>query len=255
MAFWLKKLAAKLALPPMALVYLLLAGLLLRRRRPRLAAFLLWSSTLSLLALSLPWVAHALGTLAGADGALDPAQARRAQAIVILGGGLRRNAAEFDGDTVGDRSLARLRYGARLAKRYRLPVLVTGGSVFGGIPEAQAMRESLETDFGVTPRWTESASRDTEENARYSASLLAQAQVSRILLVTDGAHLRRAQAWFAREGLEVIAAPTAIAAAFQWDDPLELLPSPGALYASWNALHELVGQAVQRLRGTPQGRF
>lgn len=249
MLFWLKKLAAALLLPPVGLFYLLLAGLLLRRRAPRLAAALLWSATLALLALSLPLVAHRLAAAAGSHPALDPVRAREAQAIVILGGGLRRQAPEYGGDTVGERSLERVRYGARLARRYGLPVLVSGGAVYGGMAEAQAMREALETDFGVTVRWTESASRDTAENARHSAAVLRSAGLSRVLLVTDSLHMRRAETWFAGEGLHVIAAPTGVLRPFAWDDPLELLPSPGALLRSWNALHELAGQAVQGLAG------
>jgi len=43
------------------------------------------------------------------------AQARSAQAIVILGGGVRRNAPEYGGDTLGRLTLDRVRYGAMVA--------------------------------------------------------------------------------------------------------------------------------------------
>ena len=59
------------------------------------------------------------------------AQARSAQAIVILGGGVRRNAPEYGGDTVGRLTLDRVRYGAFVARATGLPVLVTGGVVRG----------------------------------------------------------------------------------------------------------------------------
>ncbi len=245
--FWLKKLVTQLALPPLGLLYLLMAGLLLRRRAPRLSALLVWGSTLWLLALSLPLTANRLHAWAGGDPALGDTEARAAQAIVILGGGLKRNAAEYGGDTVSNHTLVRLRYGARLARRYGLPVLLTGGTVYGGIPEAQAMREVLETDFGVRSRWTESASRDTEDNARYSAAILGPAGIKRVLLVTEGAHMQRSRRWFELNGLHVIAAPTGIAGEFEPDSLLQTLPSAAALAASGEALHELLGQTVQRL--------
>ena len=50
-----------------------------------------------------------------------------AEAIVILGGGTRRNAPEYGGDTLGRLTLERVRYGAQVAKLTALPVLVTGG--------------------------------------------------------------------------------------------------------------------------------
>ena len=47
---------------------------------------------------------------------------------MILGGGLRRSAPEYGGDTLGRLTLERLRYGAMLAKRTGLPVMVSGGT-------------------------------------------------------------------------------------------------------------------------------
>ena len=57
-----------------------------------------------------------------------------------------------------------MRYGALVAKRAQLPVLVTGGAVFGGTPEALLMREALKNEFGVDVRWVEVASRTTRES-------------------------------------------------------------------------------------------
>ena len=64
---------------------------------------------------------------------LDFARASEAQAVVVLGGGLRRDALEYGGDTLGTFTLERVRYGAHVAKRTGLPVLVTGGVVFTGL--------------------------------------------------------------------------------------------------------------------------
>jgi uncharacterized SAM-binding protein YcdF (DUF218 family) len=208
--FLLKKLLSALLLPPTGLILLGLLGLLLAGRRPRLGRALAGLSLLGLLALSLPPVAVAL--MAGLEprvsvlaGDLD-----RAQAIVVLGGGNYYGAPEYGGaDTVGRYTLERIRYGARLQRQTGLPLLVTGGAPMGGRPEGEAMKEALERDFGVPVAWVEAASRDTAENAAYSAPLLRQAGITRIALVSHAWHQRRAGALFERQGFEVIAAPMA----------------------------------------------
>ncbi|MBK7593641.1 MAG: YdcF family protein, partial [Betaproteobacteria bacterium] len=96
------------------------------------------------LALSTPIVSGA-GSPSRRFPAAGPDQGESAQAIVIPGGGVRRNAPEYGGDTLGRLTLERVRYGARLAKQTGLPLLVTGGSVTGNtVPEAVLMKEALE---------------------------------------------------------------------------------------------------------------
>ena len=111
-----------------------------------------------------------------------PFDARRgaqdAQAVVILGGGVRRDAPEYGGDTLATLTLERVRYGARVARLTGLPVLVSGGSVLGGEPEAKLMAASLEREFGVPVRWVETRSRTTHENAVLSARIAEEATAS-----------------------------------------------------------------------------
>ena len=52
-------------------------------------------------------------------------------------------------------------------------------------------------------RLTEEASRSTHENAEFSAPLLRQRGVKRILVVTDRLHMRRAEGAFAAAGFEI----------------------------------------------------
>ena len=219
------------------------------KRRPGLGRAIIWVGVAGLLLLSLPVVSHALLRLADPGVPLDLARSRDAQAIVILGGGTRRAAPEYGGDTLGRLTLERVRYGALLARETKLPVLVTGGTVHGGTPEALLMKSALEKEFGVPVKWTESASRDTEENARHSAKILGPAGVRRVLLVGHGFDMRRAVAEFRSAGLEATPAPTVIVAeTFTFDGALELLPTMNALQGSYYALYELLGEAVRRTR-------
>ena len=242
--FLLKKLLTALALPPAGPLLLSTLGLLLMRRWPRFGKTLAWSGLALLWLLATPAVTKPMLAAIENVPPLDPAQAKSAQAIVVLGGGSYFAAPEYGGDTVSRWSLERLRYAARLQRETGLPLLVTGGAPLGGVPEGRSMKETLERDFGVKVRWVEDRSADTRGNARYSAPLLHKAGVRRVLLVTHAWHMRRAQGEFAAENMTTIAAPTA----YETTGPLtalDLLPGPGGLWAGRIALHEWLGRLVQ----------
>jgi uncharacterized SAM-binding protein YcdF (DUF218 family) len=246
--FLAKKILAALVLPPTGPLLVALIGLALLARRRRWGAALAWLGVLSLLALSLPWVSHALLRTADQSAALDFAQARDAQAIVILGGGIRRNAPEYGGDTLGRLTLERVRYGAVVARRTQLPVLVSGGSVYGGVAEALLMKRALEEEFGVKVRWAETISRDTRSNARASAGILLPLGIRRVLLVAHSFDMPRATAEFAAAGLQAMPAPTAVLAErASVDHPIEWLPGMNALQGSYYALYELLARAARAI--------
>ena len=136
--------------------------------------------------------------------------------------------------------LERIAYGAFLAHRTALPVLVSGTAA-----EALAMRVSLARDFGIQVRWVEERSRDTFQNAQFSSRLLKAAGVSRILLVTSSAHAWRASHEFASAGITVVPAPVGVWAPRE-TGLLRYLPAPTALARSSAALYELLGDLVRR---------
>lgn len=210
--FFLKKLLTTLILPPTSLLLLALLGLWMMRaksRRWRDGGFLLAIlSVVSLLLLNTPLVSRALVAPLEPYSPITSAQLQQVQAIVILGGGTYYEAPEYGGDTVGRATLERIRYGAYLASQTRLPLLVTGGAPHGGRPEAELMAEVLEVEFGVKAHWVEGASRNTAENAAFSAPLLRADGIKRIALVSHGLHLPRAIPLFEKQGLEVAPAPT-----------------------------------------------
>ena len=243
--FFLKKALSALLLPPFGLALLGLFGLWLSRRNRRLGLACAALALFLLGLLSVPLVADALLQSLERYPPLSPAQAGRAQAIVILGGGTYPAAPEYGGvDTVNRPTLERLRYGAWLQRRSGLPVLVSGGAPFGGRPEAEAMAETFGEDFRGRVRWVEARSADTAENAAFSAAILKQAGVTRIALVSQGWHLARAVALFERQGLAVLPAPVGYAT----EEPAaaaRLLPRIGAFERSCIALHEWLGLALQ----------
>jgi uncharacterized SAM-binding protein YcdF (DUF218 family) len=236
-----------LVLPPTVLVALTLIGVVLLRRRRLLGLTLIVGSQVLLLALSTPVVAMALArTLEPPP--VTPVQLRRAQAIVILAGGNNRGSPEWGGETVKTYTLQRLRYGARLARETRLPILVTGGTPPGGRhAEADLMREVLQKEYGLDVRWVETASKTTGENATRTADMLAKDRIVRVALVTDAIHMPRSRQAFEAAGLEVIACPTA----FAGQRPFalyQLIPGPAALELSHLALREWVARGVYLLQ-------
>jgi uncharacterized SAM-binding protein YcdF (DUF218 family) len=180
-------------------------------------------------------------------GPVDLARVNQAQAIVIPGGGVRQYAPEYGGGgDLGHLSLDRVRYGAFLARRSGLPVLVTGGIDAGGYKEAELMAKALTEEFGVTPRWTETVARNTHESAVRSAAILRAAEIDRIVLVGHAFDIPRARAEFEAAGLRVLAAPTYLART-TLAGPISYLPTPAALETSYYACYELLALAAHRV--------
>ncbi len=246
--FWAKKLVALAILPPVGPLLLVAVGLALAGRSPRWGRRLAWLGWGLAIALTLPMVVGLLLRPLEATPPVTPEAMRRAQAIVILGGGQRRHAPEFGGPTLNCLSLERVRYGARLARRSGLPILVTGGAPTGEVPEAALMADALDQDFGLRARWQETASRDTRENARFSAVQLQAAGVRSIALVTHAAHMPRAVGEFEAAGFQVIPAPTAwLGGPDLAESVLDVLPSAQSAYAGWFAVHEWLGRLAYAL--------
>lgn len=242
------KLVSAALLPPLSLVILLAAGLILHRRHRRFAMSLIVLSTTALYALSTPWVGSLLQKSLEISAPVAPDALRSAGAIVTLGGGRIVGAAEYGGDTLNATSLERLRYAAFLHRASGLPVLVTGGRPGGGtLPEGHIMRQVLQKEYGLAPRWVETESLTTWDNAHLSAPLLKQSGISRIALVTHAWHLRRAVPLFEAQGLTVIPAGTQFSSP-RVESVFDVLPTPAGLRSSAFALHEWLGILWYKLR-------
>lgn len=250
LAFWAAKIAGQLVLPPIGPLAAAILGLLLIRRWPRTGRALAFIGVGSLAILAMPVVGSLL-TFAVTDArALPPSARIDAQAIAILGAGTRPNAPEYGGETLTPMTLERVRYGAVLAKRTGLPVAVAGGAVYDGRSEAEVMSDALASEFGVTVRWREGASRNTHQNARYLAKILLPEGVKRIAVVTHGVDTRRARRELEAAGFTVIPAPTVVppfAVSSVWD----FVPSMLGLRASYLALYEILGNLKASWDGIP----
>jgi uncharacterized SAM-binding protein YcdF (DUF218 family) len=220
---------------------LTLVGVSMLKRHRIAGLVLIFGSQLLLLALSTPVVANAIvRTLEPPPAAID--EIKRAQAIVVLGGGRNLGSPEWGGETVNDYTLRRARYGARLARETGLPLYVSGGKPTGGeSAEGTLMRGLLTSELGVPVKWVETASETTREQAQMVAQDLRPQHISRIALVTDAVHMPRARRAFELAGLMVIAAPTGYTGQRPFA-PYQLIPGPVALRKSHIALREWASQ-------------
>lgn len=242
----LLQIVKNLILPPGGLVVLALLGLLLGRR------FLLLLTMALLYLLSTPFTAAWLMADLEQGPALPPeiTLPHGAQAIVVLGGGIRPAAAEFGGDTVSALTLERLRYAVRLHRRTGLPLIASGGNP-DRRPHSEAwlMGQVLREEYGIIPLALEEQSVSTWENGQYTGTLLRKLELGKILLITHAWHMPRALESFQRAGVEAIPAPTAFAPRrMDAEEPTQWLPSFRAFRDSHNALHEYLGEAWYRWR-------
>ncbi|MDB5963431.1 MAG: YdcF family protein [Massilia sp.] len=235
-----------LLLPPGSLMLLFAIGVLVWRRRPLLGKWLCGSAMALLYVLSTgvgSWLlARPLELL---EPTLDASQAgASAQAIVVLSAGRIKHSPEYGGHNVPDFvALERMAYGAHLARLSGLPLLVTGGLISkdpDDEPLAAGMARLFNSAFGVQVRWIEMHSATTAENASMSAAMLRRDGVSRVVLVTNAMHMRRARIAFERAGLQVVPGPTFYVTARGFN-PGELMPTAENLRRSYYAIYEWLG--------------
>lgn len=228
-----KAIFSALLLPPLNIILVCVVGLVCVRRWPRVGLTLSGCSLILLVLLSTN--AGALLFVAPLEQLTIPLASTRntgAQVIVLLGGENLDDAPEYGGASIPDSTeYARIRYAARLHRETGLPILTTGGGYI--------LERVLYEDFGIKVKWVEDASTNTAENASFTAKMLGQAGVKRILLVTDAMHMPRSKDIFVNNGLEVVPAPTLF---FSRDPmkPLHFVPNGEGMRRSNYAFHEWI---------------
>ena len=174
-----------------------------------------------------------------------------AQVIVVLGGGSVGSAP--DGTERGglmSAGAARLLTAARLAKQHSLPVLISGGQVFGdGASEALvAKRILLQLGLPQEQIIVETQARTTKENAAYTAALCRERGYNNVLLLTSALHMPRSMQFFdeylGKQGVKVAPYPCDYMLNPQGCfNPRWLVPQLQAFDITCMSLHEYIGMA------------
>jgi uncharacterized SAM-binding protein YcdF (DUF218 family) len=149
----------------------------------------------------------------------------------------------------------RILYAARIFRAGKVGhILVSGGNLPwepAAKPESQLVSDLL-IEFGVPSQAIvqDPTSQTTRENAVNSAAILAAQGWHTALLITSAIHMPRALAVFLRVGVQVIPATTDVRVVLPlYRTPLDVLPDAAALAQTTEAIKELIGLAVYRVRG------
>jgi uncharacterized SAM-binding protein YcdF (DUF218 family) len=173
--------------------------------------------------------------------------------IIVLGGGIEAGLSEARRQIVVNDAGERPIYLGDLARRYPAARLVfSGGSGFiaGGMAEADIV--SRQADVIGVPRTRlilENRSRNTHENAAFSAALVKPKPGERWLLVTSAWHMPRAVGCFRQAGFAVDAFPVDYRTR-GWSDVAHFhgFASDGLLQSDL-AVKEWIGLVAYRLSG------
>ena len=130
----------------------------------------------------------------------------------------------------------------RLQRMTHLPILVSGGTVFQdtGIEADIALRIFNQMGVPGNKIFAENKSRNTVENARFSAAICRQHQWTQPVLLVVAVQAPRFAMIFEREGLHVTVYPTHYRrpGSVTFDPVLDLVPSSGNLDDSAAAMKE-----------------
>jgi len=228
-------------LPPGIILVFLLSALLFSRRIPLLSSILSLTGIVLLVFLSMPIVARYLLINLQDYSVVEINNQNKdnsAGIIVILGAGRYQAAPEYGyRDEISPLTLERLRYGATLAEKLKLPVLLSGGRRdANATSEAVMMNQVMVNVFNTNPQYLEVSGVNTRQQAIEVRKILAAKEDTRIYLVTHAWHMKRAIAEFSRQGFDIQAAPMGFAATSKIDNLF--LPSATALASTSRALHE-----------------
>ncbi len=165
-------------------------------------------------------------------------------AIVVLSSGA------YNRHTLGGDSFNRLFEGFKLYKKYRVPIIVSGGRATLAFSLAKIMRNVL-VEMGVKKHYviTEDKSNDTFENALYVLRICKRRDFKRIILVTSAYHMPRAMFLFNKVkekydgykgGIKIIPFPADFQTGLHYNI-YGYFPQLGYLAVSAEALHEYLG--------------
>jgi uncharacterized SAM-binding protein YcdF (DUF218 family) len=141
-----------------------------------------------------------------------PADLPPPEGIIVLGGAIDDVASAARGQTVFDEGGERLTEAVLLAKRYpQARIVYTGGGAsWTGRTSTEALRaRNFIVAMGVAPERVtiEDKSRNTDENARFTAAIVHPEPSQRWIIVTSAFHMPRAMGLFEKAGFHPIAYP------------------------------------------------
>ena len=182
---------------------------------------------------------------------MPPSDLPSLEGIIVLGGAINDGASAARGETVFDEGGERLTEAVVLAKRYpQARVVYTSGttSFVPGATSTEALQaRKFMSQMGIAPERVtiEDKSRNTDENARFTAAIVHPQASQRWIIVTSAFHMPRAIGVFEKAGFHPIAYPVSFYTFGRSSDDLRLsFESERSLRVFEIALHEWIGLAA-----------
>lgn len=172
----------------------------------------------------------------------------KADAIVVLGGGQDYGWLKRPDIRLDELESSRVAAGARAWLAGRAPLIILSGGKTGRSSEAQRMAEAI-NQLGIPDSvlLLEERSRNTRDNAQFTAALAKPRGVRTVLLVTSGLHMPRAALLFREAGFHVVPVPVPERSRrMSW--LRSWLPSSSALWRSGRAMKEFTALAAAHLQ-------
>jgi len=247
--FIVSKLFTYLVLPPgIFILFLLLASFYAKKLK-----FIFLLSSFSLYALSNMFVADILLMPLETPYNVTLDKSRKADAIVVLGGGSIVGSANLP---LSNDAYKRAIWALMIAKQTNLPLYFSGAGLYKKYTEADAFTDSvneIKNNLHVKniSLHVENKSLDTYQNAKFSKQLLKKQGIENptIFLVTSAYHMKRSIKLYKHFGFNVIPAATDFKISNIPKNNWDYFPNIGAFMKSYIALHEYVGLMSLYIRG------
>ncbi len=192
---------------------------------------------------------------------LPPADLPPPEGIIVLGGAINDGVSQARQETIFNEGGERLTEAVVLAKRYPQArvVYTSGSSSLAGATSTEALQaRKFMSQMGIAPERVtiEDKSRNTDENARFTAAIVHPEPSQRWIIVTSAFHMPRSMGIFEKAGFHPIAYPVAFRTRGRWADDLRLTFEPVRNLRIFEiALHEWIGLAAYWVSGRSDHLF
>ena len=165
--------------------------------------------------------------------------------VVLLAGGIVVGNPDVDGmDTLGDSMANRTLTAIRLAKKYQLPLLYSGGNMFAGDGDQAAVVKRVAVSLGVPADriFIEGDSLNTTQSVRLMLPILQRKGWQMPVVVTSAYHMARSVQIFKLAGMEVQPWPCDFRSSRgKPTNYRDFLPDAGALESTAILIREALG--------------
>lgn len=252
MVYVIKVIVGFLLPPGLFVLLLVVAGLAYRHLKP--IPILALAFALTIYVCSIPFTANSL--MRNLESKFRPASLqspslRTSDVLVMLGAGATLDTPNLDGQgNLSGSGANRLLTIASLYRQTKLPIILSGGQVFpdDGNEAQIAQRELILLGVPTGKIITEDESKNTEQNARYTKTLLKRYGFKHPVLVTSAFHMQRSVLDFHLEGISVLPYPTDYQSSLRQRLYVnQFVPSAQALSLTATAVHEYLGILAAKL--------